>query len=132
MHRGPDVRLAEATGAVSRSAPSFGVDGLVFECREALREHAEYVARTRQAWQAAQAGAERPPFAGRGGGVVRSEPVTCPNCIALGASPEESFRIHHEDADGNMLAAAPDVPVSVPPDDSERAVYAESGWEISR
>jgi hypothetical protein len=40
-----------------------------------------------------QAPARRPK--GPGGHVRRSEPVTCADCIKYGATPEESFVIHH-------------------------------------
>jgi hypothetical protein len=79
----------------------------------------------------AEARAESPrsarPFAG--GVAVRAEGVTCEACIAVGADEQESFLIHHMDADGRPLAAAADVPVAV--DDTERSGYA-SGWEIVR
>jgi hypothetical protein len=57
-----------------------------------------------------------------GGGVVRSEPVSCPHCDAIGASAEESFLLHNDPE--SRLAADP-APV---PDDAERvapARYAE-------
>jgi len=41
----------------------------------------------------ARSGRERPPFA-HGGHAARSEPVTCSECIKLGATPEESFVLH--------------------------------------
>jgi hypothetical protein len=64
------------------------------------------------------------PFPSRGGVAVRSEPVTCDACIAVGASPEESFLIHHMDADGQLLSVSPDAPVSVPPDNTGRSEAA--------
>jgi hypothetical protein len=110
-------RMDEITGLAQRSAPP----DMLAPAREALKAHREYVQASRAAWQAVQSGTPgRPPFA-RGGVAVRSEEeVTCPECIAMGADPQESFWIHHSDADGN--------PLSVPNDDADRAAgsYAES------
>ena len=74
---------------------------------EAASRHAHdvFVQVTRERLAEARAG--RPvvrPFAGRGGAAVRSEPVTCPTCLEMGASEAESFEIHHSDADGRPLA----------------------------
>jgi hypothetical protein len=58
----------------------------------------------------------RSPFARRSV-AARNEPVTCPGCIAVNATSEESFLIHHSDADGNPLA---ETPAAVPPDNTDR------------
>jgi hypothetical protein len=75
----------------------------------------------------AEARAARPK--GRGFAARNESVITCPACLKLGASPEESFLIHHCDADGNPLSGVPDQPVPAPvPDDAERRVrggYAE-------
>ena len=130
--RGLTAQVDEIHRSIAvRSAPP--VDMLA-PARQALAEHVEYVARSRQVWQAAQNGTSGParPFASRGGVAVRSEqPVECSTCVAIGADAWESWAIHHMDPDGNPLAAAPDTPVSVPPDDSERSA-ARYGREITR
>jgi hypothetical protein len=124
------VRSQAVSDAVSRSAPMDGIEGAIFRAQAA---HREYVAASRRAWADAQAGTawrER-PFVSRGGAAVRSEPVTCPGCIAVGATPEQSFWIHHSDADGNPLSATAE-PVPVPPDDTDRRTSAGYGREIVR
>ena len=66
---------------------------------EAVSRHAHEVFRevTRQRMAEAQSGRPGPrPFAGRGRGAVRSEPVTCPDCVKYGATPEQSFLIHQD------------------------------------
>jgi hypothetical protein len=110
-------RAQEASELVSRSAvPANPLEAAV---RSA---HAEFVRETRQAVSAAAGGRPRPrgsrPFGGRGV-AVRSEPVSCQACAAVGASPEESFLIHHSDADGQPVASDPQ-PVPVP-DSTERS-----------
>jgi hypothetical protein len=95
------ARAAETRELVSRSAPADPVTATVQRAREA---HREFGRTTRAALSDAALG-RRP----KGGGyAVRSEPVTCPECIAAGADSTESFLIHHD----------PD-PVPVP-DDAER------------
>jgi hypothetical protein len=84
--------------------------------REALREHAEYVARSRQVWQAAQNGAGTArPFAA-GGAAVRSDTdhEVCPECAKIGATAAESALIH-------LDPAPPPVPASF--DESQLAAY---------
>jgi len=101
---------------------------------EAASRHAHqvFVEATRAMMAEAQAGTPGPrPFAGRGGVAVRNEDVTCEACIAVGASPEESFLIHHCDADGNLLSGSPDVPVPVPRDDDRRSATG-FGRELTR
>jgi hypothetical protein len=125
-------RMAAVSEQVRRSAPlPDGVEGAAFRCQEQLREHLEFAARTRQAWQAAQAGTGPRPFVSRGGVAVRSEQVTSEACLAVGATPEEAFMIHHTDADGNPLSVSPDVPVPVPDDAADRSA-AGYRREISR
>jgi hypothetical protein len=52
---------------------------------------------------------------------VRSEqPVTCPGCVALGVTAEESFLIHHSDADGRPVAAS----------DAEQPEYRSEGGRV--
>jgi hypothetical protein len=70
------------------------------------RAHEAYVQATRQQLAGAQAPGPR-PFGSdsRGGAAVRSDPVACEACAAVGASPEESFLIHHSDADGRPVSA---------------------------
>jgi hypothetical protein len=120
-------RLDEMTAAVSRSAPSpsSGVEGTLSRAQEALRE-AQAERRVDAMLARGRSGARARPFA-RGGRAARSEQVTCDACLAVGATPEESFLIHHTDADGNPLAEL----TTVPPDDSERSA-AGYGLEITR
>jgi hypothetical protein len=90
----------------------------------ARRAHREFVEATRAQMSEAAAGRARPPFARGGGVAVRSEEVTCKECIAVGASPEQSYLIHADpDAPASVrLPLTEDAqPVSVPPDDSERS-----------
>ena len=61
------------------------------------RAHEVFREVTRARWAEAQGArppSERRPFGGAGGLAVRSEPVTCPDCIAVGATPEQSALIH--------------------------------------
>ena len=71
------------------------------------------------------------PFAS-GATAVRSEPVTCEACKAIGATADESFQIHHMTPDGELLAASPEEPVRqpVPGDGAERA--RSTGVEMTR
>lgn len=88
--------------------------------------HDEFVAVTRARMAAAASGApqrERRPFAGRGGVAVRSDqPVTCPDCITIGATPEQSYLIH----------ADPDAPAGVrmPSAELTDADLAEFGRQV--
>jgi hypothetical protein len=71
------------------------------------RAHEAFTQLTRQ--KMADAAAGRPaarPFASgsRGGLAVRAEAVTCDACAAIGASPWESWQIHHSDADGQPVS----------------------------
>jgi hypothetical protein len=62
------------------------------------RAHAAFAEATRAAVAAAESGLTRPerrPFAS-GLVAVRNEPVTCPECIACDATPEESWLIHND------------------------------------
>jgi hypothetical protein len=93
--------------------------------------HQAFIRATRAQMAEAAAGRAR-PFA-RGGVAVRSEPVTCDASIAVGATPEESFMIHHTDVDGNPVSAPEDVPVKVPPDDADGYRHGRyAGSVISR
>jgi hypothetical protein len=74
------------------------------------RAHQLYVETTRARLAEAQAGRPvvvRPLESVSRGADVPAE-VTCPACQAIGASPEESFELHHSDVDGRLLAAAPE------------------------
>jgi hypothetical protein len=132
--RGRTQQLDEITASLSRSAPlNDPVTVAADVARTAFLEHAAYVARSRQAWQAAQAGTGPRPFASRGGVAVRNEPVTCPECLKCGFTPEQSFEVHHSDVNGNPISASSDdVPVPVPPDDVADRSAAGYGQEISR
>ncbi len=78
------------------------LDGVEAASRHAHQVFAE-VTRARMA--EAQAGRPGPrPFAGRGGLAVRTE-VRCPDCLAVGATPDESFLLH---SDGELLPLAGD------------------------
>jgi hypothetical protein len=123
-------RLDEMTAAVSRSAPppSSGVEGALSRAQEALRE-AQAQRRVDAMLARTRPGRSR-PF-GPGGLAVRSEQVTCDACLAVGATPEESFMIHHTDADGQPLSVPADAPVPVPPDETDRAA-GRRGREITR
>lgn len=75
----------------------------------------------------------RLPFASRGGA---AEEVTCPTCLEMGASGEESFMIHHTDADGRPLAV-PEAELAGSEGDAGRSErwpvsYDVSGHEITR
>jgi hypothetical protein len=110
-------RAAQVQEAVSRSAPAG--DPLDQAQRAA---HRAFVDATRSQMRDAALGRApkaRRPFAS--GLAVRSEPVTCPQCAELGATPEQSFMIHHMDADGNVLAS-----------EAEQSRYAAPGREITR
>ena len=64
------------------------------------RAHRAFVEATRAALagQSQPAPRRRPPFASAGGIAVRSEQVTCAGCIAVGATPDESFLLHSDPA----------------------------------
>jgi len=89
------------------------------------RAHQVFTEVTRQRMAEAQARRaaprERRPFgsASPGGAAVRSEPVTCPECIKCGFTAEQSFVVHHTDADGRPIAAASEV--AEPASDSQEA-----------
>lgn len=74
------------------------------------RAHDVFREVTRQRMAEAEAGRPAPrPFgsaSSRGGTAVRSEPVTCPECVKCGFTAEQSFEVHHTDADGRPIAAA--------------------------
>jgi hypothetical protein len=116
--------MSRADAMASRSVSLDPVEAAV---QEARRAHAEFARGTRQARSDAALG-RRPK--NRGGSIARGEPVTCPECVKCEFTPEQSFWVHHSDADGNPLSQAPSEPVRVP-DDTERARYA-SGPEITR
>jgi hypothetical protein len=108
------ARLEPVTQAAQRSrVPSDPVEAALYHAHQAFKE-------TTQAMRA-EARAARP----KGGGyAVRNEPVTCPECLAVGADPTESFLIHHMTADGQPISEVPDRPVPAPvPDDAERRVH---------
>jgi hypothetical protein len=99
------------------------VDPVSATLRRAREIHAEFARNTRAALSGAVTG-RRPKG---GGDAVRGEPLDCEACIAVGATAEESFLIHHSDASGRPLSGEPAAPVPVP-DDAERRVrggYAE-------
>jgi hypothetical protein len=115
------TRAGDVHEAVQRSAP--GLAEL-----PASRAHREFVNETRRMLAESRAARpERRPFARPGGVAVRSEQVTCEACAAVGASPEESFLIHHSDADGRPLSVPQAERVPVPPDDSERSAAGYGG-----
>ncbi len=65
------------------------------------RAHEVFREVTRQRWAEAQGRAPAPrpfgsPSRGGAGVAVRSEPVTCPECLKCGATPEQSFLIHQD------------------------------------
>jgi hypothetical protein len=112
-------RAAQVQEVAQRSAPSN--DPLLQAQR---RAHAAFVEATRHRLREAALGREpmaRRPFAT--GLAVRSDTVTCPQCAELGATAEESFMIHHMDADGNLAAAVTE---------EERRMRGEPGREITR
>jgi hypothetical protein len=110
--------MTRAAGMAERSA---ALDPVAEALQRAREAHREYVTRSRAALSGAVTG--RRPF---GGVVRRSDPADCPHCLALDATPEESFAIHHPE----LLPPLGAEPVTVP-DDSERAQYG-SGPEITR
>lgn len=105
LERRADRLRRELAGAQMMIAPQReqAADPLDAASRHA---HDVFVAATRAMLADAQAG-RRPaprPFAGRGGVAVRSDqPVTCPDCVKCGATPEQSYMIH----------ADPDAPAGV-------------------
>jgi hypothetical protein len=105
------ARMAQVTEQVQRSAD---VDPAAAAVQRAREVHREFARNTRQALSGVATG-RRPK--GRGSAVVRSDqPVSCQDCIDVGATPEESFLLHSDPQ-----------PVRVP-DDAERvtsAGYAE-------
>ena len=84
------ARAQETRELVSRSAPADPVSATLARAREV---HREFARNTRSALSDAALG-RRP----KGGGyAVRSDqPVTCPDCIAAGATPDESFLLHND------------------------------------
>jgi hypothetical protein len=120
------ARAQETRELVSRSAPADPVTATVQRAREV---HREFARNTRTALSDAALG-RRP----KGGGyAVRSEPVTCPECVKCEFTPEQSFWVHHSDADGNPLAAPVPVPATGP-DEAERlmaAGYSRSTAELA-
>jgi hypothetical protein len=102
-------QLADTSALVSpqREAPG---DPLEETTR---RAHRAYVEATRAQLAGDSTPVARRPFAG--GDAARSEQVTCPECLAIGADSAESFAIHHMTADGDLLSApAPDVGTGLP------------------
>ena len=63
--------------------------------------------------RSAQRSGRRRPF----GAVRRSEPVTCQDCLSMGATPEEAFAIHHPEL-------LPPMPPPMPP--GSQAAQAEA------
>jgi hypothetical protein len=113
-------RAVQAQEVAQRSADPSG-DPLAQAQRAA---HRAFVASTRAQLAdvtSGRASKARRPFAA--GVAVRSEGVMCQQCAELGATAEESFLIHHGDADGNPVAAAVD---------EERRTYSVPGREITR
>ncbi len=100
----PEARARNAVEEASSRARRILAD---VTSRRAADDEAESASRTQLASdRAAFYGARgRRPFASRGDA---AEP-DCPECQAIGASAEESFAIHHSDADGNPLAAEPEL-----------------------
>ena len=125
------LRRAEAKRAGAEESTRYWADRLApvvesmqrHEIRDPVelatrRAHQEFVAVTRERLAAGSAVRSSRPF-GRGF-AVGDEPVTCPDCLAIGATPEESFAIHHMTDDGHLLSVDPAEPVGVP-DDGERS-----------
>jgi hypothetical protein len=95
-------RAAQVQEVAQRSAGPSG-DPLEQAQRAA---HRAYISATRARMSDAALGRApkgRRPFAGV---AVRAEGVVCEHCVTMGATPEESFLIHHTDANGNLVAAA--------------------------
>ncbi len=122
---------AELAGAQSMIAPpqQRAEDPLEAATR---RAHQAFVEVTRAKWADARQGGTAPrrerrrgPFASRGD-AVRSEEVTCPECIAFGITPEQSYLIH----------ADPDAPPGVAlPLAAEGGQVVETGrgaWSYDR
>ena len=126
------------TGAIRRRRsvpPSRGAATRTTCWDRRRRSHAEYVAASRAAIAAMAAGTPRRarrPF----GGVVRRSEVTCHECQAAGANPEESWLIHHDPdaAIGQDLIDLGEMTVAAfgrqDPADAERRTYGYA--EISR
>jgi hypothetical protein len=87
------TRMQQVTESVSRSAPD--EHDLLAGAKETLaRMRVE--AMLKAPLKPAPLALGLRPFASRSAGAaVRSEPVTCPDCLAMGATEAESFAIHH-------------------------------------
>ena len=103
---------AQADEVLSRSAQQAGTQDLLGEAKRALAEYRVEQMLARAAASPAVTRAGR-PF----GAAARSEPVTCPECLAAGATPEESLLLHLDPA-----------PLPVPAVPSE----AETDWRARR
>ena len=120
-------RAQQATSLASRSWSPSG-DPLERASHEAHRMFREA---SRAMWADVTAGRPtRAPHPFVSGTAVRSEPVTCEACKAIGATADESFLIHHTDAEGRPVSVDGETPVKVPPDDAERSAWG--GREITR
>jgi len=107
------ARLEPVTQVAQRSrVPSDPVEAAQWHAHEVFRARTSAL-RT----EAREVSRSRPKGSG---GVVRNEPVTCPHCLAVGATPTESFLLHHSDVNGEPVAAEP-VAVS---DGAERVASA--------
>jgi hypothetical protein len=118
--------MTRSAAMASRAAALDPVEAAVQRATEA---HREFSQRTRSARSDAALG-RRPK--GRGGSISRGDPVDCAACQAVGADAWESWQIHHEDADGGVLAAEP-VPAAGQ-DEAERlmaAGYSRSTAELA-
>jgi hypothetical protein len=102
------TQLEPVEQAAQRSrVPSDPVEAAVYRAHETFKETT----------RAMRSGARLRPF-GRGV-IVRSEPVDCADCIAAGATAEESFLIHNDPS-----------PVPVP-DDAEAERLMAAGYSRS-
>jgi hypothetical protein len=126
------VHWTEAADEIrSIAAQRSDTGDLLAPAKQLLAGHQQYLAASRAAVAAVQAGTPRQPrpFAGHGD-ARRSEPVTCPHCIKCGFTPEQSFEIHHTDADGRPIAAAEQADQA---DQAQREGHARlTGREITR
>jgi hypothetical protein len=89
------AQLAEAAALISPAA-QWRPDPVEDALGRAREAHREFVESTRAKMAGRQPRASRPfGYASRGG---TADKVTCPDCVAVGASPAESFLLHTDPA----------------------------------
>lgn len=90
-----DQRIAEAGAMIAPPHEQRQPDAVESATRAAHDEFRRVTAEMMAGKRPVPARGRR-PFAGRGSVAVRSEVVTCQDCITVGASPDESFLLHSD------------------------------------